>query len=267
MGAGVLVVAALAVGPLIAVRAPAVAPVVAPAVAPVVAPGAPGRAGVTPVATAVVTAAVPAAGRNGPAQVVTVRSATSRSTRAVVEVWARGSGATYRRVAGPWTARVGRSGIGTAREGSGRTPAGVWGLGTAFGVGTSDPGTALPWFTVDRRDWWASDVRSPSTYNRRVRCSGASCPFRRSHAEHLVTYRRAYRYAVLIRYNTPPEVVVGAGSAFFLHVGTGGPTAGCVSLNSSNVVRLLRWLRPGAVVSIGVGRRAYAPIPDRRTPP
>jgi L,D-peptidoglycan transpeptidase YkuD (ErfK/YbiS/YcfS/YnhG family) len=194
-----------------------------------------------------------------PGQVVTVRAANSSATVAVLEVWAR-TPTGYIRVAGPWQARVGRSGVGRAHEGSGRTPAGVWPLGTGFGVGTVDPGSHLGWFTADSRDWWGSDVLSPSTYNRHVRCRRSSCPFRTGHAEHLVDYPRAYRYAVLIGYNTPPSVRVGAGSAFFLHVGTGGPTAGCVSLSASRVVWLLRRMKPGAVISIGVGSAAYAPL-------
>ena len=194
-----------------------------------------------------------------PGQVVTVRAASAGATVAVLEVWAR-TPTGYTRVAGPWQARVGRSGVGRAHEGSGRTPAGVWPLGTGFGVATRDPGSHLGWFTADSRDWWGSDVRSPSTYNRHVRCRRSSCPFRTAHAEHLVDYPRAYRYAMLIGYNTPPSVKVGAGSAFFLHVGTGGPTAGCVSLPAARVVWLLRRMKPGAVISIGVGSAAYAPL-------
>jgi L,D-peptidoglycan transpeptidase YkuD (ErfK/YbiS/YcfS/YnhG family) len=196
---------------------------------------------------------------------MTVRAATSRATYAALEVWSRQADGGYRRVAGPWQARVGRSGVGHAVEGSGRTPAGVWPLGQTFGVGTRNPGTALPWFTADARDAWGSDVRSVRTYNRHVRCRSGTCPFRESHAERLVHYPVAYCYAMFIGYNPPPHVVVGAGSAFFLHVGTGGPTAGCVSVSASRVVWLLRHLRPGAVISIGVGARAYAPVPVRRT--
>ncbi len=194
-----------------------------------------------------------------PGQVVTVRVASRRATVAVLEVWAR-TATGYVRVAGPWQARVGRNGVGRVHEGSGRTPAGVFPLGTGFGVGTRDPGSRLGWFTADARDWWASDVLSPSTYNRHVRCRRSACPFRTRHAEQLVAYPRAYLYAMLIGYNTPPRVRVGAGSAFFVHVGTGGPTAGCVSLPSGRVVWLLRRMKPGAVVSIGVGRAAYAPL-------
>jgi L,D-peptidoglycan transpeptidase YkuD (ErfK/YbiS/YcfS/YnhG family) len=211
-------------------------------------------------------AAQPAArsSATGPAQVVTVRAGTSRSTYAVLEVWSRQPGGGYRRAAGPWQARVGSSGVGRAHEGSGRTPAGVWPLGQAFGVGTRNPGTAFRWFTVDSPDAWGSDVRSPGTYNRHVRCRPGACPFRESHAEWLIRYPRAYRYAMFISYNAPPHVVVGAGSAFFLHVGTGGPTAGCVSVSVSRMVWLLRHVRPGAWISIGVGSRAYTPLTSLR---
>ena len=201
---------------------------------------------------------------SGPPQVVTVRASSSRSTHAVLEVWSRQPRGGYRRVAGPWQARVGYSGVGRPHEGSGRTPAGVWPLGPGFGVDTRNPGTTLRWFTVDSRDAWGSDVRSPGTYNRHVRCRPGRCPFRESHAERLIRYPRAYRYAMFIGYNAPPHVVVGAGSAFFLHVGTGGPTAGCVSLSASRVVWLLRHLRPGAVISIGASTRAYTAITSVR---
>jgi L,D-peptidoglycan transpeptidase YkuD (ErfK/YbiS/YcfS/YnhG family) len=199
------------------------------------------------------------AGPARPGQVVTVRAASAHSTVAVLEVWAR-TPTGYTRVAGPWQGRVGWNGVGRAHEGSGRTPSGVWPLGTGFGVGARDPGSHLGWFTAGSRDWWGSDVRSPSTYNRHVRCRRTSCPFRTARAEHLLDHPRAYRYAMLIGYNTPPHVNVGAGSAFFLHVGIGGPTAGCVSLPASRVVWLLRRMKPGAVVSIGVGSAAYEPL-------
>jgi len=52
----------------------------------------------------------------------------------------------------------------------------------------------------------------------------------------------AYDYAAVIAYNTAR--VPGLGSAIFLHVGTGGPTAGCVSLPEPEAIRVLRWLRP-----------------------
>jgi L,D-peptidoglycan transpeptidase YkuD (ErfK/YbiS/YcfS/YnhG family) len=204
------------------------------------------------------TAATAAVAR--PRQVVTVSAPSATATTARLAVYELDAAGRYRRVAGPWSARVGYHGVGRAHEGSGRTPAGVWPLGVAFGVGTKNPGTRLPWFTATSRDVWGSDVRSPATYNRHVRCARGACPLREAHAERLVNYPVAYRYAIFIGYNAPPHAVIGAGSAFFLHVGTGSATAGCVSVSRARVVWLLRRLTPGAVVSIGVGAKAYAPV-------
>jgi L,D-peptidoglycan transpeptidase YkuD (ErfK/YbiS/YcfS/YnhG family) len=52
-----------------------------------------------------------------------------------------------------------------------------------------------------------------------------------------------YEYAVVIDYNRTP-VTQGAGSAFFLHVTVGQPTQGCVSIDESDLLRILRWLKP-----------------------
>jgi L,D-peptidoglycan transpeptidase YkuD (ErfK/YbiS/YcfS/YnhG family) len=60
-----------------------------------------------------------------------------------------------------------------------------------------------------------------------------------------------YRYFAVIDYNAHPAVA-GRGSAIFLHVSTGRPTAGCISLPEPELVRTLRWLRPGAEVRIGI---------------
>jgi L,D-peptidoglycan transpeptidase YkuD (ErfK/YbiS/YcfS/YnhG family) len=186
------------------------------------------------------------AATTGPAQVVTVKATGSTSTYATVEAWSRTSTGVYRRVAGPWTARTGKNGVGPTYEGAGRTPVGSWPFGTAFSVGSTNPGTTLPFFKVDINDVWAGDVQSPTTYNRHVRCAPNTCPFR----------------AIDLGYNRNP-IAVGKGSAFFLHVGTGGPTAGCVSLPASQVLWLMRWLKPGAQVTVGIGWRAYVLVPQR----
>lgn len=200
----------------------------------------------------------------GPAQVVTVRAAGPASTFAVVEAWSRTPAGSYRRVAGGWPARTGARGVGPTREGLARTPVGSWAFGTAFSVGAGDPGTAMPFFRVDVHDVWAGDPRHARSYNRHVRCAPYRCPFRlRGWSERLVNYPRAYRYAIDLGYNRRP-VVPGRGSAFFLHVWTGGPTAGCVAVRAGHLRWLLRWLRPGAMVTVGVGRRAYALVPVRQ---
>ncbi|PZS40950.1 MAG: hypothetical protein DLM62_00090 [Pseudonocardiales bacterium] len=58
---------------------------------------------------------------------------------------------------------------------------------------------------------------------------------------------------MVIDYNRWP-VHPGAGSAFFLHVTNGRPTAGCVATDRAVVIAILRWLDPRQhpVISLGV---------------
>jgi L,D-peptidoglycan transpeptidase YkuD (ErfK/YbiS/YcfS/YnhG family) len=59
----------------------------------------------------------------------------------------------------------------------------------------------------------------------------------------------AYREFAFIEYNSAPALP-GLGSAIFLHVDTGGPTNGCVSVPRAQLPQVLRRLRPGATITI-----------------
>lgn len=54
----------------------------------------------------------------------------------------------------------------------------------------------------------------------------------------------AYDYGAVIAYNTARTP--GLGSAIFLHINIGTPTAGCVTLPESELLKILRWLNPAA---------------------
>jgi L,D-peptidoglycan transpeptidase YkuD (ErfK/YbiS/YcfS/YnhG family) len=181
----------------------------------------------------------------GAQQLVTVQ-APARSTVATLELWRR-SGRCWRRVAGPWTAHVGVGGLSMRkREGDGATPTGTFRFGSIYGL-QPNPGVAS-YHRLRCGDWWDSDPGS-STYNRfrHVAC-GTSPGFK---GEALWTISPQYRYFAEIRYNAAPTVP-GRGSAIFLHVSAGRATAGCVSLPESQLVRVLRALRPGAAIQIRV---------------
>jgi L,D-peptidoglycan transpeptidase YkuD (ErfK/YbiS/YcfS/YnhG family) len=183
-------------------------------------------------------------------QVVTVAAASARSTTAKLTGWERvGNG--WRIAVGPVTARIGSAGVGAASESSTRTPAGTFRLTEAFGR-AADPGTALPHRRVDGDDWWVSDVNSPR-YNRYAQCAPGTCDFDERAGENLYAQGAVYDQAVVIDYNR--EGRRGAGSAFFLHIGNGRPTAGCVAIERYALEKLMRWLEPGAepVIAIGVG--------------
>ena len=183
-------------------------------------------------------------------QVITVVASSPTATTAQLTAWKPGPQG-WVRALGPVTAYVGSSGIGAAGEGSTRTPAGTYTLTEAFGR-AADPGTALPYRVVDRNDWWVSDVDS-DLYNQSARCAPGTCPFDESAGENLYAQGAVYDHAVVIDYNRAG--VPGAGSAFFLHITNNRPTAGCVAIDRTSLVSLMRWLDPARLPLIAMGVR------------
>ncbi len=202
------------------------------------------RAGTAAASVAAMSAAAPPSSSR---QVVTVAAPAAGSTYATLTAWQRNSNGSWTRQIGPISARVGAGGIGQAAEGSRLTPAGTFPLDQAFGR-LANPGTRLPYFTTDWLDWWDENPASAS-YNLHVRRStspgGAS--------ENLYAAGTAYNLAINMAYN--PTRIPGRGSAFFLHVGTGSATAGCVSIDQGSLQMILRWLDPAQrpVIDIRVG--------------
>jgi L,D-peptidoglycan transpeptidase YkuD (ErfK/YbiS/YcfS/YnhG family) len=196
----------------------------------------------SPTADAEPSACRPATGAGS--QLITVESSSRTSTRATLRLWTR-EGGCWTPVAGPWTSRVGRSGLsGNRREGDGTTPIGTYSIGrTMYGI-APDPGVRYRDRRIVCGDYWVEDPSSPS-YNRfrHVPC-GQPPPFRVS-GERLWQATAAYKHFAVIGFNTSP-VVPGRGSGIFLHASTGGPTNGCVSLPLAQLRQVLRWLRPDA---------------------
>jgi L,D-peptidoglycan transpeptidase YkuD (ErfK/YbiS/YcfS/YnhG family) len=188
----------------------------------------------------------------GTDQLVTVLAPRAGSGTASLRAWQRDPAGGWKQAQGPVRVGVGTGGVGRASERSNRTPAGTFSLVQAFGR-APNPGTRLPYRRVGDRDWWVSDSRS-AAYNTYRSCAPGTCPFDESAGENLGQAGPSYDHAIVIGYNTD-EPVPGAGSAFFLHVDAGVPSAGCVVAPRAAVVALLRWLDPAARprVTIAVG--------------
>jgi len=182
-------------------------------------------------------------------QLVTV-VASAHATSGTLSTWVR-AGRCWRRVGGPWTARLGRSGLSThKREGDGATPTGTYRFGaTMYGI-APNPGLRFRYHRLVCGDWWNEDPVS-HTYNtfQHVAC-GRAPPFGGG-SEALWRISPQYRYFAVIAYNAGPTVP-GRGSAIFLHVAVGA-TAGCVSLPENRLVQVLRWLKPSARPLIRLG--------------
>jgi L,D-peptidoglycan transpeptidase YkuD (ErfK/YbiS/YcfS/YnhG family) len=173
-------------------------------------------------------------------QLVTVTAASAGATYAVLTAYASGpdTGGRWRRVLGPWTARLGNGGLappGQKREGDGRTPSGTYGFGFFFGT-KPNPGVAFPYRQSQPYDMWDDDPASPR-YNEwvddRTQDPGADPE---------PMFVSGYDYGAVIAYNTAGTP--GLGSAIFLHVNIGQATTGCVTLPAGELLTVLRWLRP-----------------------
>ena len=179
----------------------------------------------------------------GATRAIVVFSWSWRTTRAVVRTYQRARpGDRWRLVRGPMPARIGYNRFSAnRREGDGTTPVGIFGFVYGFGS-RPDPGMrGFSYRRLQPNSCWSG---SRADYNRWVirPCTDG---------ESLWKNRRvAYRYAAVIDFNYR-RPVYGRGSGIFLHQQTGGPTAGCVSLNPADLVAVLRWLRPGTRIAMG----------------
>lgn len=143
-------------------------------------------------------------------------------------------------------------------EGDGRSPAGAFPLGTAFGYAPAADASwlKLPYLRVvagiECVDDPASDV-----YNRIVDRRSVANPDWSS-AERMREVGEAYRWGVVVSYNTP--AVAGRGSCIFLHIGGDGDqgTAGCTAMSPSLLREVMAWLDPAASpVLVQLPRAAY----------
>ena len=148
------------------------------------------------------------------------------------------------------------------REGDGRSPAGVFALGTAFGY-AAQADTALPWQPMQQSSY-CMDVPDSPYYNRIVDAErvgaeaveGSTEPMRLDlHNNGDVRYQQGF----VINHN--PRNVPGQGSCIFAHLWRkeGEATAGCTAMTAAHMQQLLAWLDPrSAPVFVLLPRAEYA---------
>lgn len=129
------------------------------------------------------------------------------------------------------------------KERDGRAPAGIFRIGQVYGYEPKLPaGGDYPYRQVTEADIWSDDPRSPN-YNRHVVIDPKNPPDNYSH-EKMRSGDFAYHWLVDIRHNSDPPVP-GDGSAIFFHIrrGVNRPTAGCTTMEESQLVKMIAWLR------------------------
>jgi L,D-peptidoglycan transpeptidase YkuD (ErfK/YbiS/YcfS/YnhG family) len=175
-------------------------------------------------------------------ELVTVIAPATTSQRATLELFEREAGC-FRLVLGPYDAWVGYNGLSTHKhEGDGTTPIGEFSFGATIYGTLADPGVSYRYHQLVCGDWW-DEQSGTAAYNHFVHVTCGTKPSFGGGSEALWTEAPAYDFFAVISYNASP-VVANLGSAIFLHVSLDGPTDGCVSIAESNLVRVLRALRP-----------------------
>ena len=136
------------------------------------------------------------------------------------------------------------------REGDGKSPAGVFALGTAFGY-DSEPlrGLKMPYLSLTSSIECVDDPGSKH-YNRLVNRSIVAPDWNSS--EHMRNAGESYRWGIVVDFNdivtgsnaNPPEP--GGGSCVFLHIWHSHDqgTAGCTAMSQTELEALLTWLDP-----------------------
>jgi L,D-peptidoglycan transpeptidase YkuD (ErfK/YbiS/YcfS/YnhG family) len=178
-----------------------------------------------------------ATGGGRPATLVRIRAAASDPRRG----WLTVDGRTI-------PVALGRGGIrANKREGDGGTPKGtfrprqLWWRADRY----ARPRTFLAVRTIGPEDAWCEDPESRH-YNQPVRLD------RSGGGDRLMRDDALYDFIVEIDHNASPRIK-GRGSAVFLHLARENfaPTAGCVSMTRSEMLRLLQRLGPDTRIVIG----------------
>ncbi|MFD3449489.1 toxin Cry1Ac domain D-VI-related protein [Microbacteriaceae bacterium 4G12] len=164
-------------------------------------------------------------------QMITVVASDSSAN---IKLWQKDNG-TWKQVLST-SGHVGSQGVGKGSESASRTPRGAYELGFAFG--THNPGTKLPYRQITNRSYWISNVDDPQYNTWQERDSSSS------EDEKLSQASVQYEYAIALNY----DAGVGGGSAFFLHVDNGQPTAGCISVPRSVMETFMKSISSGAYI-------------------
>lgn len=156
---------------------------------------------------------------------------------------------------------IGRNGLGWGRglhknpaqdepikmEGDGRSPAGVFKLGDAFGFPSADEMKMLkiPYKPVTDLLECIDDV--DSRYYTKLMERSAADTIDWNSSEIIIRSPTAYHFGIIVEHNTT-DTQKGAGSCIFLHCvsANGDSTAGCTTMDRAEMETLIRWLNAGA---------------------
>jgi len=204
-------------------------------------------------------------------QLVTVVTEDWDRFQAVLRRYERSPGQAWKPVGGAIDVVLGREGYGWGRglhgggapgrpgpikrEGDGRSPAGVFGIGAAYGYDAEPKGVALPYLQATAELRCVDDPKSRH-YNRIVSTANTSVDWKS--AEHMRRDDALYEMAIVVEHNTR-QTEPGAGSCIFIHVWRGPDSGmtGCTAMPLDTLETIASWLKPGASALVALPRSEY----------
>jgi uncharacterized protein YijF (DUF1287 family)/L,D-peptidoglycan transpeptidase YkuD (ErfK/YbiS/YcfS/YnhG family) len=183
---------------------------------------------------------------------------------AKLQRYERAPGAAWKPVGAPIPAVLGHAGYGWGdglhgsgapagragpdkREGDGRSPAGVFALGTAYGYASGRDAVLRMQYEQATAAHHCVDDPASQHYNRVVSSAKVAVDWRS--AERMKRDDPGYELAIEVLHNRTP-VTAAHGSCIFLHVWAGPqtPVLGCTAMAAEALREVARWLRPNAVL-------------------
>ncbi len=126
------------------------------------------------------------------------------------------------------------------KEGDGKSPAGLFFLGPAFGdVGHQSFAKNIPFLPIVA-DLECVDDPSSRYYNQFVMTDSIVEPDWKS-SEKMREIGPVYALGLVVQHNVDP-VTPGKGSAIFMHIGEGKGTAGCTAMAKTDLEQVVAWL-------------------------
>jgi len=193
-------------------------------------------------------------------QLIVVTTTGWDSIGGTLTMYERSPGGAWKQHGTSWSIVVGRTGLAWGRgsvpvngfagpvkhEGDGRSPAGAFTLGTAFGYAPPDSARwlRLPYVQATTALECVDDAKS-RWYNQLLLRSSARPAPDWSSSEIMRLPGDEYRWGVVVEHNSGPAVP-GGGSCIFLHIWDGPrePTVGCTAMMERDLLDLMHWLDP-----------------------
>ncbi len=190
----------------------------------------------------------------GHQQLIVVTTSNWEEKKASLQLYERrDDGPAWTLISGPIPVVIGKAGLAWGiglhpksskispfkREGDGKSPAGIFSLGGAFGFACKMPGLKIDYFQLDEFTEAVDDPLS-SYYNYIVNSKEITTDWNSSEKMRSVSL---YKIGLVINHNFPnPQK--NAGSAIFFHIwrNENSGTAGCTAMSQENLTHLLLWL-------------------------